>query len=186
MRLPHANDSGFTLAEICVAMALLVVAATGVGQMFGVAMRTTQGARVQTSTTVLASQKVEQLRALLWTVAADGSPRSDWTTDVASEPAADGGAGLTASPANSLDDNVAGYVDYLGARGDWVGAGPTPPPTARFIRRWNIRTLSENPERSLILQVLVTTVEQDRLARAPRQRLAGDALIATVLSRHVR
>ncbi len=186
MRHLHRTDSGFTLVEICVAMALLVVAATGVAHMFGVAVRATQRARVETSATVLASQKVEQLRALLWTIAADGSPRSDWTTNAALEPFASGGAGLAASPSNSLDGNVTGYVDYLDARGDWVGTGATPPVTARYIRRWNIRPLPESPEHALVLRVLVTSVEQDRQARTPRERLAGDALITTVLSRHVR
>jgi prepilin-type N-terminal cleavage/methylation domain-containing protein len=63
-RVPsHSTDCGFTLAEICIAMALLALAAAGVAEMFGVAMKSTQAARVETSAAVLASKKLEQLRA---------------------------------------------------------------------------------------------------------------------------
>jgi prepilin-type N-terminal cleavage/methylation domain-containing protein len=178
-----ANDSGFTLAESCVAIALLAVAASGVAHMIGLAMGATQAARVQTSTSVLASQKIEQLRALLWTVAADGSPRTDQTTDLAVEPPTSGGRGLSASPANTLDSNVAGYVDYLTARGDWAGTGSAPPATARYVRRWSISPLAADPRDTLVLQVLVTSVERDRLAATPRRRLAGDSLVTAVLTR---
>jgi prepilin-type N-terminal cleavage/methylation domain-containing protein len=178
-----SSDSGFTLVEVCVAIGLLALAASGVAQMFGVAMRATEGARVQTSTSVLASQKIEQLRALVWTVGADGSGLSDRTTDLAVEPMTSGGRGLSASPANALDTNSAGCVDYLTARGDWAGTGAAPPATARYIRRWSIRPLPEDPNDTLIVQVLVTTVERDRHAATPRQRLAGEALVTSVLTR---
>lgn len=176
-------DSGFTLVEVCIAMMLLVLVATGVAQLFGVAMKATQGARVQTSTSVLASQKLEQLRALQWTLDVDGRPLSDRTSDVAVEPSTNDGSGLSTSPANTLDASTDGYVDYLSSRGEWVGTGATPPATARFLRRWSIQPLPEDPDNSLILQVLVTTVERDRHASMPRRRLAGDALVTAVLTR---
>lgn len=151
---------GFTLAEICVAMLLLILAATGAAQLSGIAIASVQGARLQTSTTVLASQKIEELRALPW-----------------SDPA------LTPSAAGSLDANVPGVVDYLDVRGVVTGAGSTPPSSARFIRRWSIRALPEDPSNALIVQVLATTMETERRARSPRRRLAGDALVTTVLTR---
>jgi prepilin-type N-terminal cleavage/methylation domain-containing protein len=187
--MPHAprprssSDSGFTLVEVCVAMALLALAASGLAHMCAVAIRATQEARLQTSTTVLAGQKLEELRGLRWTVAADGSRVSDRTTDLAVDPAAGGGRGLSASPADSLDANVPGCVDYLTAGGEWAGTGPAPPATARYLRRWSIRPLPEDPDDTLILQVLVTTVERDRRAATPRQRLAGDALVTSILTR---
>jgi hypothetical protein len=148
------------LAEICVAMVLLVLAATGVAQLFGAAMASIQIARIQTSTTVLASQKVEQLRALGW-----------------ADPA------LAATAAGSLDGNVTGSVDYLDGRGLVVGTGAATPASARFIRRWSITPLPNDTANALILQVLATTVEIDRRARAPRRRLAGDAVVTTILTR---
>lgn len=179
----HRTESGFTLIEVCVAMMLIALAAAGVAQMFTVSIRTTDGARVQSSTTILASQKIEQLRGLIWTVDVNGIPLSDRSTNLAVEPPTGGGAGLGASPANALDANTPGYVDFLNARGQWVGTGTVPPVTARYVRRWCVRPLPEDPDNILVLQVLVTTVGRDRQAATPRQRLADDALVTTVLAR---
>ena len=179
----RASSHGFTLAEVCIAMALLVLAASGAAHMFVVAARAIASARVQTSTTVLASQKLEQLRALLWTRSDDGSPVSDRTTDLAVEPPTHAGRGLSASPAGTLDGSVAGYVDYLTARGDWAGTGASPPPAARYVRRWSVTPLPEDPDDTLIVQVLVTPVERALHATVPRQRLAGDALVTAIFTR---
>jgi hypothetical protein len=138
---------------------------------------------VQTSTTILASQKLEQLRALTWSVDANGLPVSDRTSDLSFDPVTTGGSGLRPSPTTALDANTPGWVDFLNARGQWVGTGTNPPATATFIRRWAIEPLPEDPADTLILQVLVTTVVRERQARGPRARLAGDALVTTVLSR---
>jgi len=177
-----SEDDGFTLAEICVAMMLVAIAATGIAGLCTLAIVVCDAARVQTSAAILASQKIEQLRALAWTTDASGIAVSDSTSDLSREPAAIGGAGLGPSPADSLDANVAGYVDFLGAAGDWVGTGALPPPSARYIRRWRVKPLAGTPD-ALVLQVLVTTTRQDRLAPRPRSRLAGDALVTTVLVR---
>jgi hypothetical protein len=141
-------------------MTILILAVTGVVQLFGIATVSTQMARIQTSSAVLASQKVEALRALMWSDSA-----------------------LSQTAAGSLDSDSTGAVDYLDVRGVVVGAGAVPPASARFIRRWSIRPLPEDSTNALILQVLVTTVEADRRARAPRRRLAGDALVTTILTR---
>lgn len=176
-------DAGFTLIEICIAMMLIALAATGIAQIFTVAIMASDAARVQTSTTILASQKIEQLRALIWTVDVDGRRLSDRTTNLAVEPSTGGGSGLGASPVNTLDANTPGYVDFLNARGEWVGTGTVPPATARYIRRWCIQPLPEDPDSILVLQVLVTTVGRDRQAASPRRRLADDALVTTLRSR---
>src|SRR4030095_1353885 len=136
----------------CVAMALLVIAATGVAQLFGVAIASTQVARLQTSTTVLAGQKGEAPRAAAWADAAAAS-----------------------TPEGALDSSLPGSVEQLSARGTVVSTTTTPPLDGRFIRRWSIRAMPEDSANSLIVQVLVTTVEAERSARQPRQRMAGDA-----------
>jgi type II secretory pathway pseudopilin PulG len=182
----RSSVSGFTLIEVTVAMVLLMLAATGVAQLFGIAIKAIDAARVQTSTTILAGQKLEQLRALVWVVDGAGVPISDQATNLAVEPATGGGAGLSVSPANSLDVNTPGYVDFLSPRGVWLGTGTVPPRTARYIRRWSIRQLPEDPGNTLILQVLVTAVERDRQAASPRRRLADDALFTTLLARKAR
>ena len=179
----RGNAAGFTLIEVCIAMMILTLAIAGVGHMSIVALNATQAARVQTSTAILASQKLEQLRALVWTVDVNGQPLSDWSTDLAVEPATAAGAGLRPSPANSLDVSAPGYADYLDSRGQWVGTGPTPPAATRYIRRWNVRPLPEDAQDTVILEVLVTTIRRDRLARPPRRRLPDDALVTTMVSR---
>lgn len=179
----RVGESGFTLIEVLVAMLLLMLAATGVAHLCGVAISAANSARVETSATILATQKLEQLRALAWTIDASGAPLSDRNTNVAVVPASGGGPGLNASPPSSLDVNAAGYVDYLSAHGVWLGTGAAPPRQARFIRRWSVQPLPEDPADTLILQVLVTTVARDRRASPPRRRLEGDALVTTILTR---
>ena len=185
------RDAGFTLLEVFIAMMLLTVMALGVAQLFGLAIRSTQAARFQTSTTILASQKLEQLRALTWgfDTTGLGLPVSDTSSDLAVEPVGNGGQGLNPSPGNTLDANTAGYVDYLDARGRWVGNGATPPNTALYIRRWSITPLPTNPNNTLILQVLVTTVHRELQAAGvggTRRRMADDALVTTIKTRKAR
>jgi hypothetical protein len=167
-------------------MMLLTLIALGVAQLFGIAIQRNMAARYQTSTTVLAQQKLEQLRAL--TLGFDdvsGLPLTDTTTNLTTEPPSSGGAGLNPSPANSLSTNTAGYVDYLDSRGNWLGTGSAAPATALYIRRWNVSPLPTNPNNTLILQVLVTTVNRDRQMppSGARRRAADEALVATLKTR---
>jgi hypothetical protein len=74
-------------------------------------------------------------------------------------------------------------VDYLDGKGTWVGTGVSPPPAARYVRRWCVRPLPEDPLDTLVIQVLVTTVVADRRATAPRRRLPNDALIVAIRAR---
>ena len=181
------REGGFTLVEVLIAMLVMMIMSRGVAQLFGVAIRATQAARYQTSTATLASQKMEQLRGLTWGFDNNGSglPVTDTTSDLSREPFTNSGTGLNPSPSNSLDVNTVGFVDYLDARGQWMGTGATPPATAMYIRRWNITPLPVNPNNSIILQVLVTTVVRERQVTpgARRVRLADDALIMSVKTR---
>ena len=181
------GDAGFSLIEVLFAMVILMIAALGLAQMFAVAIQRNAGARHQTSTTVLAVQKMEQLRALTWGFdpANPGMPVTDSTTDLSMDPPGGGGHGLNPSPSNALDANTQGYVDFLDKRGQWVGTGSTPPPTAQYIRRWSIQPLPTNPNNTLVLQVLVTPVyrEQQQAGSGQRTRQADDALITTVKTR---
>ena len=183
------RDAGFSMVEVLVALLLLMVVATGVAGLFGVALKATHAARNQTSTSVLAEQKMEQLRSLTWGFDTSGQnlPVTDTTTDL-SQPVPTGmGQGLNPSPINSLNSNTAGYVDYLDKRGQWVGTGAVIPAAAVYVRRWNIQPLPTNPNNTLVLQVLVTTAMREHSlgpgAVVPRPRYPDDALIATVKTR---
>lgn len=182
------RDEGFSLVEVLVAIVLTSIIALGVAQMFILAVRTNLAARHQTSTTVLAAQKMEALRSLTWGFDDDGLglPVSDTTTDLSMVPNTATGNGLNPSPVDSISANRPGYVDYLDARGTWIGGGGTPPAATVYIRRWSIQPLPTNPNNTLILQVLVTTVIRENQvvgAASTRARHADDALIATVKTR---
>ncbi|HET9371636.1 MAG TPA: prepilin-type N-terminal cleavage/methylation domain-containing protein [Vicinamibacterales bacterium] len=186
-RSNSTSDGGFTLVEVLVAMLIMAIASLGVAALFAVSIRANQAARFQTSTTTLATQKMEQLRGLTWGFDADGLglPVSDTTTNLSVYPPDASGGGLNPSPNDALNVNSAGFVDYLDARGTWVGNGATPPASAVYIRRWSIQPLPTNPNNTLILQVLVTTVRREAqvTGETPRKRHADDALIATVKTR---
>ena len=185
---PH--DNGFTLVEVLFALALVVTLAAGVTQLFGAAVVASDQARAFTSTTILAAQKMEQLRTLAWRVAAlqPGLAVSDAATDLSQDPPVAGGCGLCPSPPDSLDRNTTGYTDFLDAAGRWVGAGATAPQGAVYIRRWQVAALPADPMDSRVLQVLVTTVSAERRrvsGAASRALLPGDALVGSVKTRRV-
>ena len=103
---------GFTTAEAVVALSLLVAILASLGQAVFSATRATTRAAARSTAVILALDKMEQLRALKWTIDAGGAPVSD--------PA------LASSPADALQRDVAGYMD---AR-------------AGYVRRWTVRPLS--------------------------------------------
>lgn len=169
-------------------MGLLTAVSLGVAQLFAVSTRANLVAKGQTSTTAMAQQKIEQLRGLTWgfDTAGEGLPVSDTSTNLAVEPAAPTGAGLNPSPANALEQNVSGYVDYLDAYGTYLGTGTTQPPGTVYVRRWSIQPLPTNPNNTLVFQVLVTPLVNEvtrGTSTAPRQRMAGDALLVSVKTR---
>ncbi len=184
-----SSASGFTLVEVLIAVAIFITLSVGVAQLIAVATRAVRAARERTSAAILAGAKMEQLRSLAWTYfpSEAGDPalaRSDRTTDVSHPAHASNGVGLQASPAGTLGSNTPPYVDYVDGAGRWVGHGSDPPPSAVFIRRWAVQPLATDPERTLVLQVLVTTVRDDRSRTAAWSGAAGvDAVLVSVLTR---
>jgi prepilin-type N-terminal cleavage/methylation domain-containing protein len=182
------NSRGFSLIEVVVAMGLLTMVSLGVAQLFAASTRVNIIARSQTSTTMLAEQKMEQIRSLTWgfDTNGEGLPVSDTTSDLTAYPSTQNGSGLNPSPADSLERNSTGFVDFVDAGGAWVGTGDTPPGAAVYIRRWSIQPLPTNPNNTLVIQVLVTPItnEMSRLATSnPRVRMPGDTLLVTVKTR---
>lgn len=154
-----------------IATTLLAVGLVSLAQLFGVATTNNVRARNTTYAAVLAEQKMEQLRSLTWGFDLLGLPLTDVSTNTASAvDAATGGTGLSPSPADALNQNTNGYVDYVDRAGNILGGGTTPPLGTVFIRRWSVEPLPTNPNNTVILQVLVT-----------RQRDRGDADLGSVL-----
>jgi type II secretory pathway pseudopilin PulG len=169
-------EAGFSLVETLVATTMLAVALVALAQLFVISVKNNAVAKNGSFASVLAAQKLEQLRALTWGFDVLGLPISDTTTDTAVTPETPaGGKGLAPSLTNTLRENTDGYVDYLDAYGNSLGGGTVIPSTAAYIRRWMIEPLPTNPNNTLIIQVLVTrsrnrgTADLGSVARAPEE-----------------
>ena len=183
-RRPKA-ESGFSLVETLVATALLATALVALAELFGVAAKANSTARNNTFATVLAEQKIEQLRSLTWGFDALGLPISDTTTDTSVSPElATGGTGLAPSPSNTLQNGTNGYVDYVNGNGVQLGGGTVAPAGTAYIRRWMIEPLPTNPNNTLIIQVLVTRRQDRGVAnQGSVARMPDEARLITVKTR---
>jgi prepilin-type N-terminal cleavage/methylation domain-containing protein len=137
---------GMTLVETMVALAMLLVVATGVLSLACVAVTTTENqGHLAARTAEYAQDKMEQLMALTF---CDGGTSGTSGTDTTVFPAVVGsGTGLagctnltaaipTPSTGGSLSPSspALGYVDYLDASGTQVGANGN----WEYIRVWQI------------------------------------------------
>jgi prepilin-type N-terminal cleavage/methylation domain-containing protein len=188
-----SSERGFSLVEVVLATALMAILAIGVAQLFAIGAFANLRAKNQTSLTMLAVQKMEQLKALQWGFDQQpnslGLPASDVVTDLSqcrwSSPAAhcagrtdsSGGAGhgLNPSPENTLETNTIGYTDYLDRNGQWMGNGTSFPAGAHYVRRWAIHPLPTNPNNTLVFQVRVLT--RDMAASPLLARHAGVTIV---------
>lgn len=151
---------GFSLIEVIVALALLLAVVLGLAQVFQYSARANRQAHQLTLASVLARQKLEQLRGLAWTFDASGARISDMQTNTAAMPElASGGSGLQASPPGALDTNTSGYCDFLDVHGRIVGGGSSVPGDAAWVRRWAIQPLADDPLDTLVLQVRLLSKE---------------------------
>lgn len=165
--------SGFSLIEVLLALTLLIVAVIGLAQLFVYAARAERQGRALTTASVLASQKVDQLRSLAFTYDAAGVRVTDVVSDTTTVPESPtGGVGLTPSAVTALETNTPGYCDFLDAAGRDLGAGPTPPSGTVFVRRWAIAPLPDDPQDSLMIHVRV-------LSRLAAERTATDPASVT-------
>jgi type II secretory pathway pseudopilin PulG len=150
------TEAGSTLVEVLVATCIMATGILAMAQMFTLSTSSNISARFNTFTTVLAEQKLEQLRSLAWGFDTQGLPVSDFSTDTSVSPETPtGGRGLQPSPGPTLRDNTPGYVDHLDGNGRIVANSAVAPNNAVYTRRWSIEPLPTNPNNTLILQVLV-------------------------------
>jgi hypothetical protein len=179
------DESGFSLLEVMVATGLLVTALVTLAQLFVISARSNIGSHNTTYASVLAEQKLEELRALDWGYDTQGLPLSDATTNTAVSPETPtGGTGLSPSPGSALQENTTGYVDYIDSFGNKLGTGANPPQNAIYTRRWSITPLPTNPNNTLVLQVLVTRNRNRGAAdQGAVMRLPEEARMITVKTR---
>jgi prepilin-type N-terminal cleavage/methylation domain-containing protein len=179
---PGTAERGFSLLEVLVATAVFTVAIAGLAEICVTATRANSTARATTSASMLAAQKMEQLRALAWGFDALAAPLSDTTTDLSVNPVSpSGGVGLTPSPPGALRQNTAGYCDFLDTAGQPLGGGTVPPAGAIFARRWSVEPLPSHPADTLVLQVIVTRAIRGGAAAPPP--LPDDARLISVRGR---
>jgi type II secretory pathway pseudopilin PulG len=157
----RAEESGFSLIETIVATALLATSIAALGQLFAIAIVNTSGARDTTFATVLAADKMEQLRSLTYAASPASVPVS--------------AAGLAPSPSGALHVNTSGWVDYLDEHGTTIGSDGDVPPGTVYVRRWSIVPLPTDPADALVLQVLVEPRDKRAVVRlvSVRTRTAG-------------
>src|SRR5207344_810990 len=99
----HHSSSGFSLIEVMIASAVLAGAGLSIAELFAAATASTAQARETGEATMLAWQKVEQLRSLAFACDGAGQPVTDRSFDTAAVPErAFGGTGLAVSPAGVL------------------------------------------------------------------------------------
>ena len=140
----RSTQAGMTLLETMIALAILLIVATGVMGIAAVAVSTTETqGHLAARTTEYAQDKMEQLLALKF---CDGDTTGTSGTDTTVFPAVVGtGTGLagcsdmtagTAQSGGSLTTTAptAGYVDYLDASGNLVAASGN----WEYIRVWQI------------------------------------------------
>jgi prepilin-type N-terminal cleavage/methylation domain-containing protein len=152
----RSHRSGFSLLELTVALALLTGVVLALGEVIAAAARAARAARDSTWSTVLAAQKIEQVRALAWGYDPSGVARTDVVSDLARWPDATAdGRGLTPSPGDSLSANIDGFVDYFDGAGAWLGCGRSPPGRTVFVRRWSITPAGWDPAATLVIRVRV-------------------------------
>jgi type II secretory pathway pseudopilin PulG len=116
------SSRGFTLVEAVVAAALMATAIVFLAQLASLGARQSDSNRRTWTATVAAQSKLEELRAVPWTNAIQGR-------------------GLQLSPAQSLVEDVAGYVEALADVG--------------FTLRWAVSRFDGADPNTLILQVCV-------------------------------
>jgi hypothetical protein len=151
--------------EVVIAMGVMTIGLVALAQLFALSTSANQSSKTTTFATVLAQQKMEQLRGLTWGFDTIGLPISGVTTNSSNVPQAAGcpaaagggqGTGLSPSPGGTLGANVSGWVDYLDINGCLLGGGSAPPNRTLYMRRWSVEPLPTNPNNTLILQVLVS------------------------------
>lgn len=154
------TDTGATLVEVLVAGSLFSAGVLAVAQLLVLATADNITAAQDSVATILAAQKLEELRA-------PASP------DV-----------LDAAPAGTLDASVPGFVDHVGADGRVVGTAPVAPDTAVFTRRWSVEPLGTGGGAVVLVRVIAMPARRGSDSRAAwGGRLPGAARVASVVAR---
>ena len=150
------SDEGSSLIEVVVAMALMATLAAGLLSMTAIALTQSENqGHLAARTAEYAQDKMEQLLVLAY---------GDETSDTRVFPAIDsGGTGLKLGGSDNPNAPVAGYVDYLDARGNLMPSGGGAPANWFYVRAWEIK-----PVTATLKEVRVTTTVARSIGRQQR------------------
>ena len=151
------NARGFTLIETLIAVSITIVGLTALAHLFVISVQANADARRATFASVLAAQKMEQLRSLPLALLQIGG---------------------------SLSDNLAGYCDFLDEYGRSLGTASDPPGGTVYIRRWAIE-MARGASDTLIAQVIVIprTWRGSAASRGTQLAFGGARLIGARMRR---
>jgi type II secretory pathway pseudopilin PulG len=137
------RTAGFSLLEIVIAIALLMIGILAMASVFAGAAQTAHSQGDLGETVALCESKMETLRNLRFDSGEpmDVSPYTDLTTDttqlVSGAYPTTGGKGLT--PGGSTTTAVSGYVDYLDPDGNQIASSSGGAPAGyEYTREWQI------------------------------------------------
>jgi prepilin-type N-terminal cleavage/methylation domain-containing protein len=152
------NARGFTLVETMVALSIVAVALTALAQLFVIAVQADADARRASFASILATQKIEELRSLGADLAPQGSP--------------------------SLNADIAGACDFLDEYGRSLGSGSSPLPGTVYIRRWSVQPIPSDSD-TFVLQAAVfpRTWRSGGNAAGSDARASGGAHVVTAKTR---
>jgi type II secretory pathway pseudopilin PulG len=139
-RLAH-KERGFSLIETIVAAGIVAGAFAALAQMFALSSAKNTAARNGSSAMVLAGQKMEQLRGLVW--------------------------GIDLDEGGDLGASAPGFADYADQAGNLLSSGGGIPAGTVYVRRWSVTAMPSKSD-VLILQVLVTRFPPASAADAAR------------------
>jgi prepilin-type N-terminal cleavage/methylation domain-containing protein len=152
------NARGFTLVETLVAISITALALTSLAQLFVIATRANTDARRATFASILAAEKIEQLRSL--------------------------GPDLAPAGLSSLSANIPGACDFLDGYGRSLGTGTSPLPGTVYIRRWSVESIASDPDTFVVQVAVFPSLWRGAVdPRASDARSFGGAQIATVKTR---
>ena len=179
-----SNSCGFSLVETLVATTLMATAIVTLSGLFALSTRTNVSARNTTYAAVLAEQKMEELRSLVWGFDTQGLPISDTSSNTAVSPVTStGGTGLSPSSSTTLKEDTIGWVDYVDAYGAKTSKTENQQQIV-YTRRWSVTPLPTNPNNTLVIQVLVTRIkDRGEANEGSVKRLPEEARMIAVRTR---
>ncbi|HTU99157.1 MAG TPA: hypothetical protein VMF13_01365 [Luteitalea sp.] len=132
------TQHGSALLEAVVAAGLLSGVLTGLVPLTIAVGQVRATSRLDLVAAQLARQRLGELQVLTHVTGAGGVVVTDVSTQLGNGGFDGGGAGLAATGIGPLASPLPGSSDWLDARGHPLAWSSTPPPGARYARRWAV------------------------------------------------